>query len=147
MRASDHRYTAAIQPLTFQNPTPLTSATPIRLQITVLPTKAVGILRYCMRTFSAAISAARSGCNWHDMAPILHPCFLYAYVMSLYASVAVETRRNSTPPSARDTRADVYSRWFRSTWHNSSNTRKLTNQGSRTKVHLAQRFMARRLID
>src|SRR5262245_8102000 len=74
MRAMDHRYTAAIQPPTFTGPTPLTSTIPIRLQITALPTNAVGIFRYCMRTFSAAMSAARSGFGpdtaaepWDDM--------------------------------------------------------------------------------
>src|ERR1700755_2066270 len=46
----------------------------MRLQMSALPTNAVGILRYCMRTFSAAISVARSGCGpdtlcrpWEDM--------------------------------------------------------------------------------
>src|SRR5581483_5355514 len=60
-RRTDHRYTAAIQPVTLAAPTPLTSANPIRLQITALPTNAVGIFWYWTRTFSASISEARSG--------------------------------------------------------------------------------------
>src|ERR1700752_4307173 len=86
IRARDQRYTTLIQEMTLGTPTPPVSTHPIRLQITALPTNAVGILRYWIRTFSAAISAARFGHGadellsvwmpWGDMCRSYTPTFL-----------------------------------------------------------------------
>ena len=59
-RPKVHAYTDPIHTNTFQGATPFASAAPMRVAMTALPTIAMGIFRYWVRTFSFSTSRSRT---------------------------------------------------------------------------------------